>query len=338
MTFRDAGARRAMRRMRVREFALSRNLFLLVILILAVLMPGVSYWANSISPSGVKVLDTGIYGESSTDFDTESIAVYVQMLEFAPETRRAQMAFYPWPTDDIAKQLSSSVITTRGIKFLVDSQNSSIVEFEPGDQVGAVYATVDVLSSDYQEMASDSLYPFDQYVMDSFAQVQIAQAENQFVPVQTFDYFYSSPVPGFDITYQRLGAFDSGYAGDPSSATLEQIDFERFMGKISFYAFIERSFAVKAIALFIYGFILISSLALVWVASRMVLGKRPPSMESLIWAAASMLGILELRALAPGEPRIGVYADLIFFFPSLMMSLVSVATITYLWSSSRFTD
>ncbi len=306
---------------------------MILVVVLAIAMPGVSYWANSISPSGVKVIDTGIYGESSTDFDANSIAIYVQMLEFVPETQRAEMAFYPWPTDDIAKQLSSSVVTDVPIQFLVDSQNGSVARFDAGSQVGAVYATVDVLSTDYSELASDSLYPFDAYVMDSFARVQIMGEDGEFGPVQTFDYFYSSPVPGFDVTYQRLGAFDSGYAGDPGSQDLAQIDLERFYGKISFYAFIERSFAVKAIALFIYGFILIASLALVWVASQMVIGRRPPSMESLIWAAASMLGILELRALAPGEPRIGVFADLIFFFPSLMMSLVSVAAITYLWST-----
>ena len=319
-------------RQKLRDLVRSRRLFLVAIVILAVAMPLGLYWANAISPSGVKVMDTGIYGESSTDFEENSIAIYVQMLEFSPETQRAEMAYYPWPTDDLAKQLSSSVITEKGIRFLADSQNGQLVTFEPGAQVGAVYATVDVLSSDFPEAASDSLYPFDRYVMDAFARVEI-QRDETFGPVQTFDYFYSSPVPGFDITYQRLGAFDSGYAGDSNSLSLEQIDLERFFGKVSFYAFIERSFAVKAIALFIYGFILIASLALVWVASQMVMGRRPPSMESLIWAAASMLGILELRALAPGEPRIGVFADLIFFFPSLMMSLVSVAMITYLWST-----
>lgn len=318
---------------RLRELANARNLFLILVVVLAIAMPGLSYWANSISPSGVKVIDTGVYGESSTDFGSNSVAIYVQMLEFVPETQRAEMAFYPWPTDDIAKQFSSSVVTDVPIQFLVDSQNGSVAIFEAGSQVGAVYATVDVLSTDYSERASDSLYPFDAYVMDSFARVQIMGEDGEFGPVQTFDYFYSSPVPGFDVTYQRLGAFDSGYAGDASSQDLAQIDLERFYGKISFYAFIERSFAVKAIALFIYGFILIASLALVWVASQMVIGRRPPSMESLIWAAASMLGILELRALAPGEPRIGVFADLIFFFPSLMMSLVSVAAITFLWST-----
>jgi len=316
-------------------FGRSRNIFLAAVFLLAIAIPGGSFWINSVTPSGVTVMDTGIYGESSTDFESNSVAIYIQMLDFDPETERAQVAFYPWPTEDIAKQLSSSVILERGITFLADSQNGEVKKFGAGDQVGAVEATIDVLSGDYPERASDAFYPFDRYVMDSFAQVQIESDIGEYGPVQTFDYFYESPVPGFDITYQRLGAFDSGYAGNADSLDLRQIALERFYGKVSFYAFIERSFAVRAIALFIYGFILISSLALVWVASQMVIGRRDPSMESLIWAAASMLGILELRALAPGDPRIGVFADLIFFFPSLLMSLISVAAITYLWSTRK---
>ena len=314
----------------------NRGFFLIAIAILAVVLPAISFVASSVSPSGIRVTDTGVYGESSTDFSENSVALYVQMLGFDPETRRAEMAYYPWPTDDMAQQFSSSVISKSDIRVFVDSQDASIVEFASGSQIGAVYATVDVLSSDFPEAASDSFYPFDEYVLDSFARVELMRAgQEAFGPVQTFDYFYSSPVPGFDVTYQRLGAFDSGYAGDESSLELARIDQERFEGKVSFYAFIERSFAVRSIAVFIYLFILVSTLALVWVASQMVSGKREPSMEALIWAAASMLGILELRALAPGAPRIGVYADLVVFFPSLMMSLFSVSVITYLWSTRR---
>lgn len=313
-----------------------RTAFIAAALALAVFFPALSFLADAYSPSGVKVVETGLYGESSTDFTEESVAVYVQMLSFDPETERAEMAYYPWPTDDLAKQFSSSVLTERDLRFFVDSQNTELTEFAAGDQVGGVYATVDVLSTDYPDLASDSLYPFDQYVLDSFARVETRKdGDEDYSPIQTFDYFYSSPVPGFDVTYERLGAFESGYASDPQARDLEVIDLERFEGKISFYAFIERSFAVKAIAIFIYSFILIATLALVWVASQMTLGKRPASMEALIWAAASMLGILELRALAPGDPRIGVFADLIVFFPSLILSLASVAVITYLWNTRK---
>lgn len=314
----------------------ARTTFIALAVLLAVAFPTLSFIVNSYSPSGVTTQDLGLFGESSTDFDSESVAIYVQMLSFDPETERAEMAYYPWPTDDLSQQFSSSVLSDTDIRFFVDSQNTTLTEFPAGAQIGGVQATVDVLSTDFPDRASDSLYPFDSYVLDSFARVEVRpDSESEYETIQTFDYFYTSPVPGFDVRYERLGAFESGYPSDAESRDPYQIAAERADGKISFYAVIDRSFAVRSIAVFIYSFILIATLALLWVTSQMALGKRIPSMESLIWAAASMLGILELRNLAPGEPRIGVLADLVIFFPSLILSLTSVAVITYLWNTRR---
>ena len=314
----------------------ARLIFISLALLLAITFPVLSMLSDAYAPSGVKVLDQGIYGESSADFDKESVAIYVQMLGFDPETERAEMAYYPWPTDDLSKQFSSSVLSNTDLRLFVDSQNSELSEFAAGEQVGGVQATVDVLSTDFPELASDSMYPFDRYVMDSYARIEYRpDAQSEYETLQTFDYFYTSPVPGFDVTYERLAAFETALPSELEASDPFRIAAERADGKISFYAFIERSFAVKAIAVFIYGFILVATLALVWVTSQMALGKRPPSMESLIWAAASMLGILELRALAPGDPRIGILADLIIFFPSLILSLASVAGITFLWNTRR---
>ncbi|QKJ25605.1 DUF4436 family protein [Aquiluna borgnonia] len=314
----------------------ARLVFVVGAIALALIFPLLALISDAYAPSGVQVNEQGIFGESSTDFEENSVAVYVQMLGFDPETERAELAFYPWPTDDLAKQFSSSVLTEKDIRLFVDSQDAELTEFSAGDQVGGVEVVADVLSTDFPDLASDSLYPFDQYVLDSYARVETRESELQeYSTIQTFDYFYTSPVPGFDVTYQRLAAFESAYPAESESSDPFRIAAERADGKISFYAFIERSFAVKAIAIFVYSFILIATLALVWVTSQMALGIRPPSMESLIWAAASMLGILELRALAPGDPRIGVLADLFIFFPSLILSLASVAGITYLWNTRK---
>jgi hypothetical protein len=314
----------------------ARLVFISFAVLLAIAFPVLSFSADAYSPSGVKVEDIGLYGESSADFDKEAVAIYVQMLGFNPETERADMAYYPWPTDDLSDQFSSSVLSNVDLRFFVDSQNAELTEFLAGEQVGGVETTVDVLSTDFPDFASDSLYPFDRYVMDSYARIETRPSDLQdYETIQTFDYFYTSPVPGFDVTYQRLAAFETALPSEPDSQDPFRIAAERADGKISFYAFIERSFAVKAIAVFIYSFILIATLALVWVTSQMALGKRPASMESLIWAAASMLGILELRNLAPGSPRIGILADLVIFFPSLILSLASVAGITYLWNTRR---
>lgn len=311
-----------------------RWLFPLIAVVVLAFFPLVSAISNGFSQSGVSIAQSQeIFGENSDDFESEAVAFYIQMLEFDPETERAKIMFYPWPTEDLARQFSSSVISSKDIEIFVDAQNTSVQNISPGEQIGGIEAQLDVLSTYFPEFASDSLYPFDRYVLDAYASAAVKWNEGEeYSPIQTFDYFYSSPVSGFEVQYQRLGAFENL---DPSSELAldpENISFERADGKISFYAFFERSFAVKAIALFIYTFIVLATVVLAWVTQRIASGARPASMNALIWAAASILGILDLRSVAPGNPRIGVFADLLFFFPPLLLSLACTVVLAYFWT------
>lgn len=306
------------------------------VVLLSLAFPVVSLLIGAYSVTTVRVSDDGIFGEASDDFEEQTVAVYAQMLGFDASTQRADMAYYPWPTDDLAKQFSSSVVGTKDIRLFVDAQDAQLTEFPSGTQVGGVEVTVDVLSSEFPDLASESLYPFDRYVMDSYVQVETrASTSEDYEPIQTFDYFYTSPVSGFDVTYQRLAAFDSAYPGADESRNLEEISVERSEGKISFYAFIERTFAVKAIAVLIYLFTAIAALSQVFVLYMIAIGKRPPSMEGLTWSAATLLGLVQVRTLAPGNPRIGVFADIMIFFPSLILALTALVGITYLWNTRK---
>jgi hypothetical protein len=56
-------------------------------------------------------------------------------------------------------------------------------------------------------------------------------------------------------------------------------------------------------------------------------------MNAMVWAAASILGVIQLRTVAPGNPRIGIIADNFFFFPSLLIMLACGVVMTYLWST-----
>jgi hypothetical protein len=104
-------------------------------------------------------------------------------------------------------------------------------------------------------------------------------------------------------------------------------------GKISFLAKIERSFAVKSIAVFIYLFAVVTALSTAVITLRVLSGARPASMNAMVWAAASILGVIQLRTVAPGNPRIGIIADNFFFFPSLLIMLACGVVMTYLWST-----
>lgn len=54
-------------------------------------------------------------------------------------------------------------------------------------------------------------------------------------------------------------------------------------------------------------------------------------MQALVWAAATVLGIVQLRDILPGRPRMGIAMDFIFFFPTLLIGLISSLLITTLW-------
>jgi hypothetical protein len=191
---------------------------------------------------------------------------------------------------------------------------------------------MDVLSIGHEDRANDSIYPFDEYVLDTYASTEISsdpsRKEQEFIPVKTFDFFYTNPLPGFEVIYQRKSAWNNELLGIHNRTTIES---ERTQGLISFTATYKRSSAVKAIAIFVATFFLIGAMSLTWIAARIWSKRRPPSMQALVWAAATALGIIQLREILPGHPRIGIALDLIFFFPTLLVSLIATMFITVSW-------
>jgi hypothetical protein len=289
--------------------------------------------------SGVTVAESGLEGESSAFFDSNASVFYIQTLSFDPEAKRAKVAFYPWPTEDLGVQYSSSVVGNESFRVFVDGQNAGTRLFGPGEAIGSIESNLDVVSRNDPELANDGLYPFDSYEMEGYASVEIRRSgDATWTPIQSFDYFYNTPLPGFTITYTRLSAFNnpvgtSGYALSP-----ELIEIERSNGQISFLAKLERSFTVQATAIFIYAFSVISAIVLALVSWRLLTLKKRPPLSVLIWAAAAVLGLLQLRSMAPGNPRIGIAADIFFFFPSLFLilaSMVAAASLWIYWSGAR---
>jgi hypothetical protein len=61
--------------------------------------------------------------------------------------------------------------------------------------------------------------------------------------------------------------------------------------------------------------------------------RRPPSLQALVWAAATVLAMVNVRDLLPGRPRIGIMLDFVVFFPSLVASLVSASVLAILWQT-----
>jgi hypothetical protein len=290
-------------------------------------------FSGSLFSLDTRVVDQiGEVEADQVDRDTKAINVWFQAVSFDPETQKARFNIYPWPSDDlVSASFASSTVTNRAFVLFVDElDGQGVYEFGENQVVGSIASELDVLSYLHQERARDSYYPFDRYVLDTYVDVALLAEDGAQEPIRTFDFFYTNSVSGFQISYQRVAAFDSDLNDD--MYRLDQVIRERDAGKISFLATFERSFAVKLTVIVLCLLILLTALMLVWIAGQVMSKTRPPSMQALIWSAASVLATIQLRDLYPGKPRLGIAVDYFIFFPSMLASMLVGVVLTASWT------
>jgi hypothetical protein len=279
--------------------------------------------------------EIGIVYPSDVISADRSVSLWFQAESFDPEGRTAKFKIYPWPSQELATAYSSSaVLNDYKIQVWSDGITSANYNlFEPFSSIGAIAQEFDVLSTGHEQSANDARYPFDSYVLDTFAWVDIDDSpdnnKDDFNEISTFDFFYTTPIPGFHVSYKRTAAYEDDQVQDIYAKS--GIESQREQGLISFEAKFTRSTAVKTISLIIGIFCVISALTLTWITAGIWFRRRPPSMQALVWSAASVLGTIQLRDILPGNPRIGISMDFLFFFPSLLIGLISSLLITGLW-------
>lgn len=265
---------------------------------------------------------------------SDSIEFWYQFTNVNPQTGHLNVNIYLWPSLDLATPYSSATITRVPIKAFVDniSQNSW-QEFAPGDAIGAIPIVLDMTNPLKLERANEFFYPFDEYSVDNYVKVQIGSNNqvNNFQNVNTYEFYYEPQIPGFEFYVSRGATFDDFDWFEDSAYDESLVAKQREEGKISNLIQVTRSGSVKYTSLLIFTGILLGSLALLITTIYVARAKRPPSMTALIWAAASILGITQMRQLVPGEPRLGILLDLYIFFPSLIICIMSSVILAVTW-------
>ena len=275
------------------------------------------------------------FGEVDTqDFNKtgDLIELWFQILSFDPETLKAQIIVYPWPTDS-DQIFSSSIVTKERFTLFIDELGGSgQYDYEENEIVGAITSEFDVLSLIKASRSKDSFYPLDQYVLDTYASVQTLNSDDSTNRVPTFDLFYTDvSVSGFQTTFTRIAAYIDPDLKNKAIYSKPKIMQERRHGQVSFLVHFERTSAVKLTVAILGLFIFFSAAVIAWISLRIFNRQRPPNMQALVWSAASVIGIVQLRQLYPNSPRIGIGLDFIFFFPSLIASLISSVVLTVMW-------
>jgi hypothetical protein len=59
--------------------------------------------------------------------------------------------------------------------------------------------------------------------------------------------------------------------------------------------------------------------------------RRPPSLNSLVWLAAFLFALFQVRSQLPGSPPSGVRFDMLIFFPTVLLLTTLILINVNLW-------
>ena len=290
------------------------------------------------SPSVIYPLSLdGVYptNQIEKDLSEKSIELWMQFSKFNPQAGHLSLNTYIWPSEDYATGYSSATVVDIPIEVFFDEISSnSKRSFKPGDTIGAIPLTLDATNPLLLTRSNEFYYPFDEYSVDFYASLKHGDRNTQEITkyANTFELFYEPQVPGFVFDVWRGATFDleRDWTEDATYAKNEVLA-QRKDGKVSTLIKISRSGSVVYTSVLIYSGMLLGSLGLLLTTIYVSRGKRPSSMTALISAAASILGISQMRNAIPGDPRLGILLDLYMFFPSLIMCIISSVVLAVTW-------
>ena len=279
----------------------------------------------------------GIYPtkEIELDLSEKSIELWLQFSKFNAQVGHLSLNTYIWPSEDYAKGYSSATVIDIPIEVFFDEISSNARRaFQPGDSIGAVPLTLDATNPLLLKRSNEFYYPFDEYSVDFYASIKHGDPKTTGITknANTFELFYEPQVPGFNFEVWRGANFDLDKDWTDSAAFEKgNVLAQRKDGKVSTLIKISRSGSIIYTSVLIYVGMLLGSLGLLLTTIYVAKGKRPSSMTALISAAASILGISQMRNAIPGNPRLGILLDLYMYFPSLIMCIISSVVLAVTW-------
>jgi hypothetical protein len=293
------------------------------------------------SNGGQPIQKDSLWGEitpESAGIDSRFINVFYQLTGFDSERQTAEVTTYVWPSPDIATPFSSSTVADIDLSVFIDEVGGQgFYEFDAGQPIAGIETKIDATNPYSLTRSMDTYYPFDSYSLTLYTQVseRVTSGENySAVPLPTFEDTYSTAVPGFQVRLTK--EHDESFFGvEPRGENfpfVEKALEQRLNGLAMTTAVISRNFSVKMIAVLVALYCLIIALSLGFMTLQILQRDRPPSMQVLIWAAANALGLIQVRDLLPGKPRIGITFDVMVYFPTLTGTLCSTVALFIIWS------
>ena len=273
--------------------------------------------------------------ELEAKLDKDSVEFWYQFIDFSSKTGSLSANAYVWPSNDLATLFSSSGTVKVPITAFIDNVSTqSSFQYVPGDSIGAIPIVIDGTNPLALQHSNEFYYPFDQYSLDSYVKLQNGSSASKraLYNSNSYEFFWPSQVAGYVFDVWRGATFADTYDWfDLEAYEEDRISEQRKNGEISLLIKVSRSNSVKLASMLIYFGIVLSCLALLLMTIYIFRGKRPTSVTALVWAAAQILGLFQIRQLLPDNPRLGILLDLYIFYPGVVVSLICAVILAIFW-------
>ena len=308
---------------------LMRNRFFQSIMALAIAYLAIVFFISQ-SPAG----DSKAISEKLIEMSPDNrLDLLIQITGVNPLEGTAQARVLPWPqSDDIGYQFKSGWIPSQNISIHVDSVigasngGTSVYDFEKEIPTGGFNVQIDEQPG-AGTRSKVSWYPLDLYNFEVPISVVGEESSLNILPQD-----YTKNIDTFDIkmTHGLWADPDKTVTmADEKSFDLAVDEFTNGQSSTVFTA--TRSNSTKLLVAIIL-LLMVTAMTSVAILTHMVVdGKRPPSLSSLTWTAALTYSLISLRGLMPGDPPIGIFVDKIFYFPSLILTLICSLWVLVTW-------
>lgn len=313
---------------------LLRSKFIQTFLALTVAYIGIVLVISQNPAGDAEAIDKKITSMSSDN----RLEMLVQITGVNPLEGTANARVLPWPnSEDIGYRLKSGWVPTQNVDIIVDSVigssngGSNTYSFEAGVPTGGFDVQIDEQPGAGTK-SSINWYPLDQYNFEvPISAVTTLKNGDQYAQ-NILPLNYTKNINTFDISMSRglwNDSFRTVALGDEESFKLAVDEFNNGESSSVFEA--HRSNSTKLLVVIIL-LLMITAMASVTIMTYMVVsGQRPPTLSSLTWSAALTYSLISLRGLMPGEPPIGIFADKLFYFPALIVTLVCSLWVLVTW-------
>ena len=308
---------------------LMRNRFFQSIMALTIAYLAIVFLISQ-SPAGDSKAISDKLVEMSPD---NRLDLLIQITGVNPLEGTAQARVLPWPqSDDIGYQFKSGWVPSQNVSIHVDSVigasngGTSVYEFEKEIPTGGFNVQIDEQPG-AGPRSKVSWYPLDLYNFEVPISVIGEESSLNILPQD-----YTKNIDTFDIKMTHglwSDPVKTVTLGDEKSFDLAVDEFTNGQSSTVFTA--TRSSSTKLLVVIIL-LLMVTAMTSVAILTHMVVdGKRPPSLSSLTWTAALTYSLISLRGLMPGDPPIGIFVDKIFYFPSLILTLICSLWVLVTW-------